>query len=268
MSASRNDPPRHVRNDTLPGHDPLAPHDIDHGGPTMRAYANRTSRKLYVLGVAAAAALALSACGPGDSEGSADGPTSASPTTAQSTPPSTPDSPSAPASSPVPSSPDPTISGGPGDAGNGGWDLADRQTPPAGSVCDHDGQGPYGAIESVSAGGESPTMLGLVLGSYRCDADGPTFTPSSATGAATDVLTDDTHLKVVVGGQLAQDLGTKTPDANTFVKHLMDLQDKNALGGPKAPQFYFRTDVPSDDINAMPDDNSHLIYLFQITDGD
>ncbi|MCN9241632.1 hypothetical protein NGF19_12650 [Streptomyces sp. RY43-2] len=236
----------------------------------------RTSMKLSVLGMTAAAALVTTACDPSGSDGKADD--AASPAPSASTSASTSDSlsPSVPASTPSKPALDKTASPSPTRAGSSGddkndkndkWDLADRQTPPTGSVCDHDGQGPYGAIKSVTMGGESPTGLGLVLGFYQCDGGSPRFTPSSATGAATDVLVDPAHLKVVVGGQLASELGTKTPDTSKFFDKLAQMEDKNELKGPKAPQFYFRIDSASDDVNEMPDDSSHIIYLYQIVDG-
>ncbi|MFF2507769.1 hypothetical protein ACFVTY_31045 [Streptomyces sp. NPDC058067] len=117
-------------------------------------------------------------------------------------------------------------------------------------------------------GGESPdAVIGLVLGWYRCGDTGPDFVPGSATGAATNVLVDSAHLKVVVGGQLASRLGTRTPSADKFLDQLARMQDKDELKGRKAPQFYFRIDAVSDDVNAMPDDGSRVIYLYQITDG-
>lgn len=214
--------------------------------------ATRKTMKLYALGVAVAAALTTTACEPSEGDGKADGKTS----------------PSASA----PSKPD-ADSGGANTGGSGGedgkYEYADRQAPPQGSVCDNGGQGPYGVIESVNFGGEAPnTTIGLVLGQYECGNEGPVFKPNSATGAAMDVLLDDSHLKVVVGGTLASDLGTKTPDANTFVKQLAEMQDNGELGGPKSPEFYFRIDGESDDVNTMPDDESHIIYLYQIIDGD
>ncbi|WP_217212965.1 hypothetical protein [Streptomyces sp. AC550_RSS872] len=214
--------------------------------------ATRKKMKLYALAVAVAAALTTTACEPGEGDGKADGETS----------------PSASA----PSKPD-ADSGGANTGGSGGkddtYEYADRQTPPQSSVCDDGGQGPYGMIESVNFGGEAPnTTIGLVLGRYECGDEGPVFKPTSATGAATDVLLDDSHLKVVVGGTLASDLGTKTPDANTFVKQLAKMRDNGELGSPKSPEFYFRIDSESNDVNTMPDDESHIIYLYQIIDGD
>lgn len=214
--------------------------------------ATRKTMKLYALAVAVAAALTTTACEPSEGEGKADGKTS--PSTS------------------APSKPD-ADSGGANTGGSGGeddtYEYADRQTPPQGSVCNNGGQGPYGVIESVNFGGEAPnTTIGLVLGQYECGNEGPVFKPTSATGAAMDVLLDDSHLKVVVGGTLASDLGTKTPDANTFVKQLAQMQDNGELGGPKSPEFYFRIDGKSDDVNTMPDNESHVIYLYQIIDGD
>ncbi|MGW3495635.1 hypothetical protein [Streptomyces sp. NPDC001020] len=227
-----------------------------------------TNAKLYVLGMAAAAALVTTACDPSGSDGKADDTARPAPSAPASPLPSAPTSaPTKPAPD-KPASPSPARSGGIDDGKNGSWGLADRQTPPTGSVCDHDGQGPYGAIESVNMGGESPTGLGMVLGHYQCDGGtGPDFVPDSATGAATDVLIDVAHLKVVVGAQLASELGTKTPDTNKFLDQLAKMGAKNELKGPKAPQFYLRIDAASDDVNEMPDDSSHIIYLYQIVDG-
>lgn len=208
--------------------------------------------KLYALGVAVAAALTATACEPSAGDGKADGKTSPSESA-----PSKPGADSGRANT-----------GGSGRE-DGTYGYADRQTPPKGSVCDNGGQGPYGLIESVNFGGEAPnTTVGLVLGQYECGGEGPVFKPAGATGAAMDVLLDDSHLKVVVGGTLASDLGTRTPDANTFVKQLAQMQDNGELGGPKSPEFYFRIDGESDDVNTMPDDQSHVIYLYQIIDGD
>ncbi|NEB75348.1 hypothetical protein G3I40_08915 [Streptomyces sp. SID14478] len=219
----------------------------------MRAMHN--SRKLRVLGVgvAVAAALTTAACDAGASDGKDDGTTSPS-ATRSSAAPRTPSKPAAATSD---------TSDGKGDGGH-----ADRQTPPTGSVCDHDGQGPYGAIESVNMGGESPyPVVGLVLGRYECADAGPTFVPTSATGAASNVFVDTDHLKVVVGGTLASDLGTRTPSPDAFLDALVKKEDRGELRGRSAPRFYFRIDAASDDVNAMPDDDSHIIYLYQLTDG-
>ncbi|MGH4030392.1 hypothetical protein ACQB60_15790 [Actinomycetota bacterium Odt1-20B] len=160
--------------------------------------------------------------------------------------------------------------GGDGGSDEGGdWDYAYRQKPPSGSVCDHDGQGPYAKIESVDMGGESPdATLGINLGSYECGDMGPDFRSNSATGAGQHVLIDSAHLKVVVGGGIAEDLGTKTPSVNAFLDKLVQMQDKGELKNFKGPEFYFRIDAESDDVNAMPEDDSHIIYLYQIIDGD
>ncbi|MCL8015904.1 hypothetical protein [Streptomyces sp. AS02] len=248
----------------------------------MRAI--RKTMKLCALAVAVAAALTTTACEPGESDAKADGKTSPS-----ASAPSKPDADSGGANTSgantggsgsgrttdpdTTGTPDPEKTGSSKTGGSGGvdgkYEYADRQTPPQGSVCDNGGQGPYGVIESVTFGGEAPnTTVGLVLGNYDCGKEGPVFKPTSATGAAMDVLLDDSHLKVVVGGTLASDLGTKTPDANTFVKQLAQMQDNGELGGPKSPEFYFRIDGESDDVNTMPDDESHIIYLYQIIDGD
>jgi hypothetical protein len=241
--------------------------------------ATRKTMKLYALGVAVAAALTTTACEPSVSEGKADGKTSPS-----TSAPSKPDADSGGANTggsggegttdpDTTGTPDPEKTGSSNTGGSGGedgkYEYADRQNPPQGSVCDNGGQGPYGVIESVNFGGEAPnTTIGLVLGQYECGDEGPVFKPTSATGAAMDVLLDDSHLRVVVGGTLASDLGTKTPDADTFVKQLAEMQDDGELGGPKSPEFYFRIDGASDGANTMPDDESHIIYLYQIIDGD
>ncbi|WKX69303.1 hypothetical protein [Streptomyces sp. XD-27] len=224
--------------------------------------------------MAVAAALTTTACesseGDGKADGKADGTTSASASASQSTD--------------APSKPDPDKSGtaaptktggansGGGNGGSGGSnekggrDYADRQTPP-GSVCDNDGQGPYGKIESVNMGGESPyPVMGLVLGMYECGDAGPNFVPTSATGAATNVLVDDARLKVVVGGELASKLGTKTPDADKFLDQLALMEDNGELKGPKAPEFYFQSDAANPD--APDGDDTEIIYLHQIIDGD
>ncbi|MER7577308.1 hypothetical protein [Streptomyces sp. NPDC126514] len=226
----------------------------------------RRTMKLYALGLAVAAALTTTACEQDGDEGKADAKTSPS-ADAPSAP--EPDSGGEGTSDPEETStPDSEKTGGPGGE-DGTYRYADRQTPPTGSVCDNGGQGPYGVIESVTFGGEAPNAtIGLVLGQYECGNEGPVFQPTSATGAATDVVLDEGHLKVVVGGTLASDVGTKTPDANTFVNQLAKMQDNGELGGPKSPEFYFRIDAESDDVNAMPDDESHIIYLYQIIDGD
>ncbi|MFJ7625156.1 hypothetical protein ACIQZN_01545 [Streptomyces sp. NPDC097595] len=205
----------------------------------------RGNRKLYALGLAVAAALATTACEPSEGDGDAGG--AASPSA--SAPASAPASPSAAASRPNYGS---------------GWQYEDRQTPPEGSVCDHGGQGPYGSVESVSWGGESPTMIGLVFGMYECDGSDFTFRPTSATGAATQVRIDTRNLKVVLDGALAKDIGTKTPSADLFLDSMAAMQENGQLKGRQAPQFYFRTDVPDSDPNSMPDEEHELIYLYQI----
>ncbi|MER7171370.1 hypothetical protein [Streptomyces mesophilus] len=222
--------------------------------------AGRKSRKSFALGaVALAALLTTTACQPSEDDGAAGGskPTAtASPT----------GKPSKPAGD-KPGTPAPDASK---DAGSGGKDGGDGKggaggENPADSVCSGDGQGPYGAVESVTFGGEAPnTTLGLVLGHYQCEGGEtePTFVPDSATGAAMDVMLDDNRLKVVVDGDLADKLGTTTPDANTFVKELAELQDKGELGGAKSPQFYFQSDAPNPD---APDGaDTKIIYLHQI----
>ncbi|WP_229377349.1 hypothetical protein [Streptomyces sp. VRA16 Mangrove soil] len=238
----------------------------------------RKSMKAYALGAAVAAALTVTACGPGGSDDKADG--SASPSASTSASASASASAGASPSQSASSTPSRTASasttgsaggngGASGGSGSKDWDYADRQTPPTGSVCDHDGQGPYGKIEGLAVGGETPyATLDLVLGMYQCDGEGPTFVPSSATGAATTVAVDSNHLKVVVGGRLASDLGTKTPKANAFFDELGKLDSEGGLKGAKAPEFYFRVDSASDDVNVMPDDSTHIIYLYQIIDGD
>jgi hypothetical protein len=226
----------------------------------MRAM--RGSMKLFVLGAVVATAMTATACEATGGESSDSKPSRTA------TAPSKPGTATASGSTGR-ATPTPVKSGAEGSGGGGKY--ADRQLPPAGSICDHNGQGPYGEIESVNFGGESPnTVVGLVLGSYECAQPGeasPVFTPTSATGAATDVMLDDAHLKVVVGGGLASQLGTKTPSAGQFVKKLAEMQDEGKLRGRAAPQFYFRSDVPSADVNAMPDNDSHLVYLYQIIDG-
>ncbi|MFF7341021.1 hypothetical protein ACFZAT_27330 [Streptomyces sp. NPDC008163] len=212
----------------------------------------RGKRKFYALGLAVAAALAITACEPGGGDGDAGG--AASPSA------SAPGSPSTSA----PASPSPAA---PPSNGGSGWQYEDRQTPPEGSVCDHGGQGPYGSVESVSWGGESPTVMGLVFGMYECDGSDFTFQPTSATGAATQVRIDTRHLKVVLDGALAKDIGTKTPSVDLFLDRMAAMQDNGQLKGRQAPQFYFRTDVPDDDPNSLPDDEHQLIYLYQIIGG-
>ena len=242
----------------------------------MRALPLRKNTKLYVLGVAVAATLATTtACDPGG--GDNKGGSTASPAARDSSP--TTGTPSTPTpdktDSPSPTAPATTSGGvntGGGSGGSGGskkksgWDYADRQTPPRNSVCAHGGQGPYGKIESVTMGGESPTGVGLVLGMYECSGKRPTFVPTSATGAAMDTFVDTEHLKVVVGGKLASELGTKTPNVNAFLNKLAQMEDKGELKYSKAPEFYFQSDAPGAD-DALDGSSTHLIYLYQIVDG-
>ncbi|MFE0138417.1 hypothetical protein ACFWY6_43805 [Streptomyces sp. NPDC059037] len=239
----------------------------------------RKNWKLGLLGATAALALATTACEPSDDDNSGGDP-KPSPTASESAEKPSGDGSSGgkQTSSPAPEKTGDDIEGsggansggGTGDSDKGGnWDYADRQKPLSGSVCDNDGQGPYGKVESVNMGGESPdATLGIALGYYECGDMGPDFRTSSATGAAQNVLIDSAHLKVVVGGMIAEELGTKTPSVNAFLDQLVLMQDKGQLKGPKAPEFYFRIDAESDDVNAMPDDESHIIYLYQIIDGD
>lgn len=215
--------------------------------------------RLYALGLAVAAALATTACEPGGGDDNAGG--AASPSASASGPS---DTASKPAAEPTgKATPKETATGG---GSTGGWKFADRQTPPQGSVCEHGGQGPYGSAASVSWGGESPTVMGLVFGMYECDGSGFTFRPTSARGSATQVRIDTEHLKVVLGGALAKDIGTKTPSVDLFLDRMAAMQDNGQLNGPEAPQFYFRTDVPDGDPNSLPDDEHQLIYLYQIVD--
>ncbi|MER5946758.1 hypothetical protein ABT127_11900 [Streptomyces sp. NPDC001904] len=223
----------------------------------------RTGLRACALGAAVAAALTLTAC----DQSSADDKTAGTASPATSTPPSPSAASASPSKTASTATADPAASTTtPGAARSGGWKFAHRQTPPTGSVCDHGGQGPYGKIESVSMGGESPTLVSLVLGHYECGGAKPRFVPSSATGAATDVLVDTNHLKTVVGGRIASRMGTRTPAAGPFLDELARMQDKGELDGAKAPEFWFRIDAPSDDVNAMPDNDSHLIYLYQLVD--
>jgi hypothetical protein len=230
----------------------------------MRAM--RRSMKVYALGAVVAAALTTTACqssGDKKADDKTSPPVSAPTKTGGA----------ADASSASPGGSDGKATTTPADANKptpakGRYAYANRQTPPTGSVCDHGGQGPYGSIESVNFGGESPnTVVGITLGSYECAQPGeasPVLTPNSATGAASDVLLDDAHLKVVVGGELASKLGTKTPTAAKFVARLAKMQDEGKLKGKNAPEFYFRLDSPSSDVNTTPDDSTHIIYLYQL----
>ncbi|MFJ4716500.1 hypothetical protein [Streptomyces sp. NPDC088785] len=226
----------------------------------------RDSLRACALGGAVATALALTAC----DRSEADAKPTRTPGTAASRP-SEPSGSATPSAPPSASASSPTAGAATSTSPNsgarsGGWTFAHRQKPPTGSVCDHDGQGPYAKIESVSMGGESPTLVGLVLGRYDCDGAAPRFLPSSATGAATKVLIDTRHLRTVVGGRLATRLGTGKPAVNPFLDELARMQDKGELTGAGAPAFWFRIDAPSDDVNAMPDDDSRLIYLYQLVD--
>ncbi|MYT75380.1 MULTISPECIES: hypothetical protein [unclassified Streptomyces] len=223
----------------------------------------RPGLRACALGAAVAAALTLTACDQSSADpktAHTESPATNAPASPSAASPSPSKSASTPAAEPTASTTTPRA------ASPAGWKYAHRQTPPTGSVCDHDGQGPYAKIESVSFGGESPTLVGLVLGHYDCDGAKPRFVPSSATGAATDVLVDTNHLKTVVGGRIASRMGTRTPAASPFLDELARMQDKGELKGAKAPEFWFRIDAPSDDVNAMPDDNSRLIYLYQLVD--
>ncbi|MEV8020047.1 hypothetical protein AB0O76_27580 [Streptomyces sp. NPDC086554] len=227
----------------------------------------RKNWKLCLLGATAALTLATTACEPSgdDNSGGASKP---SPTASESTEKLSGDGSSGSSGGSGGSGGKRTSNPDPEKTGDDNWDYADRQKPPSGSVCDNDGQGPYGKVQSVDMGGESPdATLGIALGYYECGDMDPNFRTSSATGAAQNVLIDSAHLKVVVGGTIAEDLGTKTPSVNAFLDQLVVMQDKGQLKGPKAPEFYFRIDAESDDVNAMPDDESHIIYLYQIIDG-
>lgn len=243
----------------------------------------RKNWKLCLLGATAVLTLATTACEPSGDDKSSGG-SKPSPTVSESTEKPSGDGNSGGSGGKRTSNPDPEKTGddiegsggansaggtGGSDKGDDNWDYADRQKPPSASVCDNDGQGPYGKVQSVDMGGESPdATLGIALGYYECGDMGPNFRTSSATGAAQNVLIDSAHLKLVVGGTIAEDLGTKTPSVNAFLDQLVLMQDEGQLKGPKAPEFYFRIDAESDDVNAMPDDESHIIYLYQIIDGD
>ncbi|MFE0174658.1 hypothetical protein ACFWZ2_20270 [Streptomyces sp. NPDC059002] len=214
----------------------------------------RTNWKLCLLGATAALALATTACEPsGGDDNSGDAKPSATASHSTDTPSNSTDTPSKPDAPDKP---------------GGDWDYADRQKPPTVNICDAPKQDQYGKIESVNMGGESPyPVIGTVLGSYDCDDEGPHFSSSSATGAASDLLVDSNHLKVVVGGTLAEELGTRTPDANTFLDKIADMQDKGELDGGKGPEFYIAHDAETADSVPVGDD-VHVIYLYQIIDGE
>ncbi|MBC9711268.1 hypothetical protein H9Y04_01615 [Streptomyces sp. TRM66268-LWL] len=216
--------------------------------------------KSFVLGAAVLAALlSTTACESGADDAKAGG--SKPSATATQT-----DKPSKPAGdesgTPAPDASKDAGSGG-SDGGKDGGGTGGEN--PAESVCAGDGQGPYGAVESVNFGGEAPnTTMGLVLGHYKCEGGEtePAFVPDSATGAATNVMLDDAKLKVVVAGELAKRLGTKTPDVNSFVQEIAELQDEGKLGGAKSPQFYFQSDAPNPD--APDGEDTKIVYLHQI----
>lgn len=237
--------------------------------------------KLYLLGATAALALTTTACEPSGGDDKADGTKQPSATASQSA--DKPGGDEKPGDKPSDTRTGPGEDGAESGAGNGGssgnggsdgsgdkgkWDYADRQKPPSVSVCDAKKQDQYGKVRSVNMGGESPyPVLGVALGYYECGDMDPDFRTSSATGAASDLLVDSNHLKVVVGGQLASRLGTKTPDANKFLDEIARMQDNGELDGPKAPEFYIQHDA--EDPESVPvGDDVHVIYLHQIIDGD
>ncbi|MFE0105716.1 hypothetical protein [Streptomyces sp. NPDC059009] len=157
--------------------------------------------------------------------------------------------------------------GGSGGSGDDNWDLADRQKLPSYNLCDAPKQDQYGVVESIDMSGEGVNPdLGVVLGYYECGGEGPVFTPSSATGAATNLLVEPNHFKVVVGGTLAEELGSKTPDAQKFFAKLEEMEKSGELRGDKAPEFYIAHD--GDPADSVPGGESQVIYLHQIIDGE
>ncbi len=217
----------------------------------------RKSWKTYAVGAAALAALLSTTACEGDDAAKGGGSTTPTASATES------EKPSKPAEDKT-DKPAPDESK---DSGSGGGDgKGDATEDPSNSICSGDGQGPYGSVESVTFGGEMPnTVMGLVLGHYQCEGGEtePTFVPDSATGAATDVVLDEAKLKVVVSGDLAKRLGTKTPDVNSFVEELAEMQDEGKLEGRKAPQFYFQSDAANPD--APEGGDTKIVYLHQIS---
>ncbi|SDJ79183.1 hypothetical protein [Streptomyces indicus] len=227
----------------------------------------RKSSRVTVLGaLALAALLTTTACQPGEEDGKADGSKPSATATEKPEQSEKPEQPEQGDKTDKPSKPAGDKTGTAAPEGSGGSGDGKGGVNPADNVCAENGQGPYGKIETLTFGGEAPnTVVGLVLGHYECQGGEtePQFKPDSATGAAMNVLLDDAKLKVVVEGDLAKRMGSSTPDANTFVKEMAELESEGKLVGQKAPQFYFQSDAPNPD--APDGEDTKIVYLHQIT---
>ncbi|MGH4031065.1 hypothetical protein ACQB60_19245 [Actinomycetota bacterium Odt1-20B] len=260
----------------------------------------RKNWKLGLLGATAALALATTACEPsgGDDD---SGDSKPSPAVSKSTEnPSKPDpdktaSPSKPApgkSTPAPGKTGDDIegsggansggansggansgganSGGANSGGSGGGsgkdDYADRQTPP-GPICANHGKGPYGRLVGYLKDGtddkEGNDLLTFHIGSYDCsDGSHPILKMEGGGNHTTNMAVDEKHLKVVVAGQLASEMGGKEVDTQKFLSKLGEMDKKGQLGLDQDPvEFYYQMSGDSKD-DAYG--GGKAVYLYQV----
>ncbi|MFE0104880.1 hypothetical protein [Streptomyces sp. NPDC059009] len=119
-------------------------------------------------------------------------------------------------------------SGGANSGGSSGGsdkgDYADRQTPP-GPICAHHGKGPYwrlvGYLKDGTDDKEGNDLLTFHIGSYDCsDGSHPVLEMEGGGRHTTSMAVDEKHLKVVVAGQLASEMGGKEVDTQKFLSKL------------------------------------------------
>ncbi|MBC9716513.1 hypothetical protein H9Y04_28670 [Streptomyces sp. TRM66268-LWL] len=212
----------------------------------------RTNWKLCLLGATAVLALTTTACEPSEGDG-ADAKPPATPTTEPATPTTEPASPTTEPATKSPTTP-------------AGEDYSDRQTPP-GPVCENDGEGPYGRLVGYLKDGtddkEGNDLLSFHIGSYDCgDGSHPVLEMEGGGNHTTAVPVDEKHVKVVVAGQLADELGGREVDAQRFLGKLAEMEKAGRLGIDQDPlEFYFQL---SGDSAVDPYEGGRAVYLYQV----
>ncbi|MFC7307035.1 hypothetical protein ACFQVC_22755 [Streptomyces monticola] len=156
-------------------------------------------------------------------------------------------------------------SGGNGGNGGAGGDYADRQTPP-GPVCANNGKGPYMRLVAHMKDDDAVgnDLLGVHIGGYDCaDASHPVLKLEGGGNHTTNMSVDEKHLKVVVAGRLAQELGAKEVDAQKFLAKLDQMEQDGELGFNEGDplEFYYQMsgDSPDD-----PYGGGKAVYLHQV----
>lgn len=244
----------------------------------------RKNQKLCLLGAAAALILATAACEPSGGDDDSGGPkpsaTASRSTDASAKPgPEKTDSSDKPGPEKTDSSnkPGPEKTGGDiegsggansggGSGGSGEEDYSDRQTPP-GPICDNNGEGPYGRLVGYLKGGtedkEGNDLLAFHIGSYDCsDGSHPVLKMEGGGNHTTNIAVDEKHLKVVVAGQLASEMGGKEVDAQKFLSKLDEMEKEGRLDFDEDPlEFYFQL---SGDSAVDPYEGGKAVYLHQV----